>query len=169
MVRSAERRFVNLLANPGFEAGLEGWRNENPFAIAPVSGGLLSPAAVRVALPVGSPLANFYQLRQQVAVEPGQLYAAGAYLRTRDLVTGVNSGATVEVVAFAADGRRSWRATKRVTGTRDWSLVTVLFRVPPGVERVELFAPRIHRFLSGEITMDRAFLWKLDTCAAGRE
>ena len=169
MVRSAERRYTNLLANAGFEAGVEGWQNENPFAIAPVSGGLLSPAAVRVALPPGSPLVNFFQLRQKVAVEPGQLYAAGAYLRTRDLVVGVDSGATVEVLAFAADGRKSWRATKRVSGTRDWTLVTVLFRVPAGVERVEMFAPRVTRFHAGEITMDRAFLWKLDTCSAERE
>ena len=169
VVHSAERRYTNLLANPGFEDGVAGWQNENPWMIAPVDGGLLSPAAVRVALPPASPLVNFYQLRQKVAVEPGQLYAAGAYLRPRDLVVGRNSGATVEVLAFAADGRKSWRATKRVTGTRDWTLVTVLFRVPAGVERVELFAPRITRFHAGEITMDRAFLWKLDSCSRGRE
>lgn len=169
LARLVDAQLVNLLPNGGFERGLDGWANAAPASLTLVQGGgLASPTALTVRGPAGALGFNFAQLSAHVPVEAGATYIAGAFLRTRDLSDPAGFGAKLEVVAFAADGKDSWRASKAITGASDWSLVTLTFRVPATVRRVIFFAPRVPRFNGGEVTMDQVFLAKISDCRSQR-
>lgn len=139
---------VNLLRDGGFECEpvptpLD-WRlREHPEATVrrTADHARSGDGALRVEFTAaGNPL--FYHVSQQTPVEPG-LYRVRAWIRTEGITT--DEGVGVWIVD-PSDSKRLSVATPTAVGTADWRRYQRVFRVPAGVELLEV---RVFRRPSG--------------------
>jgi len=126
----------NLLANPGFEAGITPWQLPSPGALGLEAGDTSDQArsgarSAFLRLPRGSQIA-FHSLLQRVeGLAPGTALVAEAWIRTDQVTDG--AGAYLAINYFRDDGERiKWDQSPAVTGTSAWRQVTARGEVPPG-------------------------------------
>ena len=136
---SCEKGSANLLRDGGFECGpgptpLDWRRIAHPDARADwVEEAHAGSRALRVEFRGGgNPL--YYHVSQQTPVEPG-LYRVRVWIRSQGITT--DEGVGIWVVD-PHDSRRLSIATPTAVGTQDWSRFQRVFRVPEGVEMLEI-------------------------------
>lgn len=119
----------NLVVNPGFdkgEDGLDGWIGIPEGVTATKSDAGQDGPCVQIALNGDVNLG----VRQPVKVTPGTRYSLAGYVKCEDLV----GEARLEVV----DAERGWQhfraASQGITGTQDWTQLSLVFTVPEDVE-----------------------------------
>ncbi|MBM4030937.1 MAG: hypothetical protein FJ291_04030 [Planctomycetes bacterium] len=132
------------LANPGFEAELEGWLPKNAAAFA------LDPAAragkACAKLDCGQPTPYVPSLRLPLKdLAPG-IYALRFWLRTQG-VGGPSrgDGARVSIEYLLQDGQRAWPSTSVFRGTSGWRQEELRVVIPPEVKPGSAFIS-IHRY-----------------------
>ena len=124
----------NLLANPGFEEGLSGWRAQGAQADGDAHSGR---GSLRYD---NADAAQYRTFSQMLRVAPGQTIDFGVWLKTHG-VRGQSrdGGAGVYLQSFDAQGRfleGSYPAG--VTGDSGWRQVSASYTVPPQAARVTL-------------------------------
>ncbi len=120
-------RPINLLANPGFEEGVAGWRWPLPVASTAVRAG---KGAQEI-----QALASLVENSQDVAVTAGAPYGLSGWIRTQSL-----SGKGAALWLVWSDGAGSLHTDRlgAVRGTKPWTKVSGIFAAPPGAARVRV-------------------------------
>lgn len=127
-----------LLANPTFDEGLDGWS-----AVSDVAGvemdfdgniGRTRPGSARVHVEAHAPV-TWYALTAELAEAPvGATIALDGYVRTENHRDG--AGAYAAVSFHSAEGERiSWADTNFATGTSEWTRCRARSIVPDGTVR----------------------------------
>jgi hypothetical protein len=151
----------NLLANGGFEKGLEGW---SPFwAREPNAGKAVLDAAVRrggaqaVRIEHAGPKDWSLAHTLQLPVKPGEILELSAWVRVQG-----EGHATLSVVTRDAAGKTiDWsHGGRNARETKDWTLVRSRFVVPPGTATVW---PRLIGYGPSTVWMDDASLERRGT------
>lgn len=120
----------NLLADPGFESGGQGWRWPLPVEGKSVRSG------VRAQRIDAEP--QLVENSQDVPVVPGATYAASAWIKTNGLD---GAGAALGFLWLDAAGRIVRRdALRAAAGTRPWSKVSGTYVAPPVAVKVRFMA-----------------------------
>lgn len=125
----------NLLVNPDFEKGLDGWNVENPGGVSEgvtIDGRTVARLTVADSTPVGWP-----KFSQQFPVKPGQLAEA----RFSAMGRGVHDGFGVyAAVAFldAQGNRICFEQSSAASGEGKWSALAIHAYAPPGAAAVRL-------------------------------
>ncbi|MCR1000880.1 carbohydrate-binding protein CenC [Serratia rubidaea] len=124
----------NLLHNPGFEQGLQGWRGAGAGPDSVAHGGA---ASLRYHNPDD---ARYRTFSQTIAAQPGQTIAFGAWLKGRGLQgPPQDRGASVYIQSFDAQGRfLEGRYPAGIVGDSDWRPISARYRVPQRAARVTL-------------------------------
>jgi hypothetical protein len=109
----------NLLANGGFELGLEGWTSGSWVPGAGFARDDVAPHAGAASARIAADAPNDASLFQRVAVEPGTLYRLSGWIRTQDVELGAPPGANL---AFGD----TWSHSPGLDGTRPWTFQSVV-------------------------------------------
>jgi hypothetical protein len=149
----------NLLVNPGFETGLDGWSVNAP-------GAAVEPAVVdgrtvaRLTVPSETPVA-WPNLYQQVPVKPGQLVETRVEAMGRNTRDGYGTYASLEFLD-AEDKRINFEQSCAVSGDGAWSDLPLHAFAPPGATQA-----RLCLLLNGhgEARFDNASLTRSDQAA----
>ncbi|HEI8866027.1 TPA: carbohydrate-binding protein CenC [Serratia odorifera] len=139
----------NLLVNPGFEQGTQGWRSAGARVVAAGRGG---GAALYYR---HSPTEPYRTFSQRLSVQPGQAIDFGAWIRVHNVrgASGDN-GASVYLQSFDAQGRFLEGSYPRgVSGSTDWQPIRARYTVPAQAARVTL-GVYLRRHTSGEAWFD---------------
>jgi hypothetical protein len=129
----------NLLTNPGFEQGTEGWARWGEGAdgvrFARAREGRTDGWAACVAVAPEAAI-NWYQWQQTVAPAPvADTYRIWGWVRAESV--GGGTGVCVSLRANDAEGRRmAFADSQRVGGTRGWTLVWAELSVPAGAATI---------------------------------
>lgn len=150
LAESAARQ-TNLLHNPGFEEGTNGWQLPKTFLVA--EGAARSGSRC---LRVENTDAAVYQLaRQPIAFEPGLRYRYGAWVKTRG-VRGDESGATL---CMEWSGTNGWLGGDYIDGRKgdsDWTYLEGTTRpIPPEARTID-FKLYLRKGMTGEAWFDDA-------------
>ncbi|MDF8342220.1 carbohydrate binding domain-containing protein [Serratia nevei] len=142
----------NLLANPGFEEGLSGWRAQGAQADGDAHSGR---GSLRYD---NADAAQYRTFSQMLRVAPGQTIDFGVWLKTHG-VRGQSrdGGAGVYLQSFDAQGRfleGSYPAG--VTGDSGWRQVSASYTVPPQAARVT-FGVYLRKGSTGTAWFDDAY------------
>lgn len=142
----------NLLANPGFEQGLGGWRAQGAQADGDTRSG---NGSLRYD---NADAAQYRTFNQALQVAPGQTIDFGVWLKTRG-VRGQSrdGGAGVYLQSFDAQGRfleGSYPAG--VTGDSGWRQVNASYTVPPQAARIT-FGVYLRKGSTGTAWFDDAY------------
>ncbi|WP_255427348.1 carbohydrate-binding protein CenC [Serratia sp. JUb9] len=151
----------NLLQNPGFEQGLQGWRGEGAGEDSAAHGGR---ASLRYH---NQDAARYHTFSQTVAAQPGQAIAFGAWLKGRGLQGAPQDrGASVYIQSFDAQGRfLEGRYPTGIVGNSGWRHISALYRVPRRAARVTL-GLYLRRGTTGTAWFDDAYACVLSPQAA---
>lgn len=142
----------NLLANPGFEQGLSGWRAQGAQGDGDTHSGR---GSLRYD---NADAAQYRTFNQALQVVPGQTIDFGVWLKTRG-VRGQSrdGGAGVYLQSFDAQGRfleGSYPAG--VTGDSGWRQVNASYTVPPQAARIT-FGVYLRKGSTGTVWFDDAY------------
>ncbi|MBH3231203.1 carbohydrate-binding protein CenC [Serratia marcescens] len=142
----------NLLANPGFEQGLSGWRAQGAQGDGDTHSGR---GSLRYD---NADAAQYRTFNQALQVVPGQTIDFGVWLKTRG-VRGQSrdGGAGVYLQSFDAQGRfleGSYPAG--VTGDSGWRQVNASYTVPPLAARIT-FGVYLRKGSTGTVWFDDAY------------
>ncbi|MBM4041525.1 MAG: hypothetical protein FJ290_23740 [Planctomycetes bacterium] len=139
-----EETHAVLLANPGFETGLDGWLPRNPAAFALDAAAHAGKACAR--LDCGQATPYVPSLRQPLKdLGPG-IYALRFWLKTRGVGgTSKGDGARVSIEYLLQDGQRAWPSTHVFRGTGDWRQEELRVLIPPELKPGSV-AISIHRY-----------------------
>ncbi len=113
----------NLLANGGFEEGLEGWTADAWRPGAVISWDQTWSFAGGASARIAAAVPNDARLIQAVAVEPGAPYRLSGRVRTREVahsLDGYDVGASLGL-------HGTWMHTAGITGTRPWTYRSLVF------------------------------------------
>ena len=127
----------NLLANAGFgrgDNGLRGWGGVPEGATATKSLSGRTGPCVQIELSGNVNMG----VRQGVDVTPGTRYSLTGYVKCQELV----GEARLEV----QDAERGWKHflaySRGITGTQDWTQLSLVFAAPEDVEKLDVFLRR---------------------------
>jgi alpha-N-arabinofuranosidase len=128
-----------LLSNPGFEAGSDGW-SLTAYGAKPV---VIQDGAVfhegMHSLRVSATELSDAALQQEVRLEPGRLYRLSGWVQTRSLEHG-DTGVYGTLQVQTAGGRSVIAAGASHGGDSDWTQVVIYFEAPlGGLTRICLF------------------------------
>ena len=135
----------NLVANPGFENGTQGWAIKS--GTAQVVGDSARSGGHSLYYENSDP--ERYELfSQNIAVQPGQNLVFSAWVKTQALTaTNAVAGASIYLQSYV-DGRYAGGMfPSGVAGDGDWRQIRAVYTVPPEAERVSLGL----RFLKGTV------------------
>jgi hypothetical protein len=165
----------NLVRNPSFELGADtpaDWQGsaEGEMPRGTVMGfdapGRFGGRDVKVQIPHGVDLA-WTGWRQDVPVRPGKTYLYAAWLKCRDIEDG-----SVKLHAHYRNAAGELCETKQytslgqdLTGTRDWTLMSGLFTMPPDIATFQL---HLTMYATGTVWHDGVVLAEVTQAESGR-
>lgn len=142
---------TNLLRNPDFEQGTNGWQLPRTFSIANDVAHTGS-AALRVA---NTNAALYHLARQPIAFEPGLRYRYGAWIKTKG-VTGDESGAAI---CMEWSGPKGWLGGGYLDGRKgdnDWTYVEGVTQPIPAEAKTVDFKLYLRKGMTGVAWFDGA-------------
>ncbi len=129
-----------ILADPGFEKNGSGWELKPGFAIEKGSG----RSATRALKYVRGNRSNYAIASTRIDVKPGAFYRFGSWIKTSGVTTSPQGGGATIAMEFSKkgkDGRNTFltgRYLRGITGTKDWTFVSDVVRIPKNASSVSL-------------------------------
>ena len=129
-----------MLTDPGFEKNGSGWELKPGFAVEKGSG----RSATHALKYVRNNRSDYAIASTRIDVKPGAFYRFGSWIKTSGVTTSPQGGGATIAMEFSKkgkDGRNIFltgRYLRGITGTKDWTFVSDVVRIPKNASAVSL-------------------------------
>lgn len=129
-----------MLTDPGFEKSGSGWELKPGFAVEKGSG----RSATHALKYVRNNRSDYAIASTRIDVKPGAFYRFGSWIKTSGVTTSPQGGGATIAMEFSKkgkDGRNIFltgRYLRGITGTKDWTFVSDVVRIPKNASAVSL-------------------------------